>query len=151
MYSLLALIPALAAFTTALVTGPYVDDNKEPFICPQSEGGAIDPSGFLNESDNPRWITYKVDGNPIGHGGSCNNGVAPVVSTPIMLQQVSASDGHTLISSPVSVFDTGKSIHLIERAGMPSYSCNFTHHACYWSSTSRCHRRVTSHDCCASA
>lgn len=36
-------------------------------------------------------MVYKVDGNNIGHGGSCNNGVAPLVPTPIMIQKMTAN------------------------------------------------------------
>ena len=67
------------------------------------QGGAIDPAGF-SDSDGSRYVVYKVDGNNIGHGGSCNNGVAPIVSTPIMLQQV-ASDGITPMGSPTQILD----------------------------------------------
>ena len=27
------------------------------------------------------WVIWKVDGTTIGHGGECNNDVAPIVST----------------------------------------------------------------------
>ncbi|KAJ7508423.1 glycosyl hydrolase [Mycena galericulata] len=37
-------------------------------------------------------------------GSSCNNGVAPMVSTPIKLQQV-AANRYTLIGSPVQILD----------------------------------------------
>ena len=68
-----------------------------------SQGGAIDPAGFL-DADGTRYVVYKVDGNSIGHGGNCGNGVDPIVPTPIMLQQVSA-DGVTPVGSPQQILD----------------------------------------------
>lgn len=82
--------------------GPYTP-NATPFVCPTDQGGAIDASGFL-EQDGTRYVVYKIDGNSLGHGGSCNNGVAPLVSTPIMIQQV-ASDGVTAIGSAQQILD----------------------------------------------
>lgn len=81
------------------VTGPYKPD-PQPLICPLNRGGAIDPSGFYDEATEKRYITYKVDGNAMGHGGSCGNSVAPIVDTPLMLQQVDNDDGSTLIGAP---------------------------------------------------
>jgi beta-xylosidase len=89
--------------TSKTVTGPYANGPEQPLICPTSIGGAIDPAGYLNKADNTRWIVYKVDGNAIGHGGQCNNMVAPIVPTPLMLQQVNVNDGHTLIGEPIQL------------------------------------------------
>ncbi|KAK5730764.1 hypothetical protein LTR15_000702 [Elasticomyces elasticus] len=87
--------------------GPYVDNLKEPWVCPYANGGAIDPAGYTNK-DGTRWVVYKVDGNAVGHGGSCNNNVEPIISTPIMLQQVNAADGHTKIGSPIQLIKNDK-------------------------------------------
>ena len=84
------------------VTGPYSPMAPYPWTCPQDVGGAIDPAGYYDPKDNTRWVVYKIDGNAIGHGGVCNNGVAPVVKTPIVIQQVSNEDGYTKIGSPSS-------------------------------------------------
>ncbi|KAF5389062.1 hypothetical protein D9757_004999 [Collybiopsis confluens] len=46
-------------------------------------------------------VFWKVDGNNIGHGGNCNNGVAPIVSTPIMIQKLTA-DGTAFASGSVA-------------------------------------------------
>lgn len=56
-----------------------------------------------------RYVTYKVDGNSIGHGdvpgaGHCGNTVAPIVPTPLVLQAVGA-DGVTLQGEPVVLLD----------------------------------------------
>lgn len=88
------------------VAGPYVDSSSQPFICPLSEGGAIDPAGYFDPKDGTRWITYKIDGNAIGHGGECGNTVAPIVPTPLMLQQV-GQDGVTKIGNPVAILRNG--------------------------------------------
>ncbi|KAJ5630231.1 uncharacterized protein N7484_010331 [Penicillium longicatenatum] len=83
-------------------TGPYVPSNT-PLSCRLDKGGSIDPSGFL-DSDGTRYVLFKVDGNSVGHGGDCNNGVEPLVSTPIMLQKLQA-DGVTPIGDAVQILD----------------------------------------------
>ncbi|RMZ78457.1 hypothetical protein DV737_g3904, partial [Chaetothyriales sp. CBS 132003] len=97
----------LGVATSNKVAGPYVPSDQ-PFACPGvvSLGGAIDPDGFLDTSTNKRYVVYKVDGNSVGHGGSCNNDVPPIVPTPIMLQEV-ADDGVTKIGEPVRILDRG--------------------------------------------
>jgi hypothetical protein len=94
-----------ASATTPL--GPFTPINDQPFICPDipSTGGAIDPEGFLDPATGKRYVAYKQDGNAIGHGGSCGNGVEPKQATPIMLQEVSADDGVTLIGAPQPLLD----------------------------------------------
>ena len=62
--------------------------------CPQSLGGAIDPSPFLDTSTGALYVVYKIDGNCIGNGGTCGNSIAPQVSTPLILQRMFA-DGTT--------------------------------------------------------
>ncbi|KAK1760631.1 family 43 glycosyl hydrolase [Echria macrotheca] len=86
------------------ILGPYIPDTK-PFACPLARGGAIDPSGYFDRKSGERYVVYKVDGNAIGHGGYCGNGVAPYASTPIMLQRVDASDGTTALGDPVEILD----------------------------------------------
>jgi hypothetical protein len=41
--------------------GPYVDDSTGPFICPLEQGGAIDPSIFM-DGDTP-YLLWKSDGD----------------------------------------------------------------------------------------
>ncbi|KAL4920802.1 glycosyl hydrolase [Aspergillus aurantiobrunneus] len=82
--------------------GPYIP-NLVPLACPLDQGGAIDPSGF-RDTDGSRYVLYKVDGNSAGHGGDCNNGVEPLVGTPIKLQQV-GPDGFTPIGEAVTILD----------------------------------------------
>lgn len=95
----------LSYATSKTVTGPYVDTSSQPWICPTAQGGAIDPAGYTN-ADGTRWITYKIDGNAIGHGGECGNTVAPIVPTPLMLQQLGA-DGRTKIGNPIQILTNG--------------------------------------------
>nr|AFW16060.1 putative beta-xylosidase [Phanerodontia chrysosporium] len=82
--------------------GPYTPE-PTALSCNTAQGGAIDPAGFV-DTDGTVWVVWKIDGNSIGHGGNCNNGVPPIVSTPIMLQQL-AADGITPIGSPVQILD----------------------------------------------
>ncbi|KAF7347236.1 Arabinan endo-1,5-alpha-L-arabinosidase [Mycena venus] len=92
----------VGAATSKTVRGPYTPINGT-IACPISQGGAIDPAGF-HHPDGSIYVVYKIDGNSLGHGGSCNNGVAPIVSTPIMLQKM-AANGVTPVGSPVQILD----------------------------------------------
>lgn len=83
--------------------GPFETIPGDAFICPTAQGGAIDPSHF-QDTDGQHYITYKIDGNNIGHGGVCGNSNPPIVPTPIMLQKV-GDDGITLIDAPVQILD----------------------------------------------
>jgi beta-xylosidase len=73
----------VGAATADNILGPYTDQ-ASPIACPLSQGGAIDPSGFT-DADGTYYVVYKIDGNSIGHGGSCGNTVDPIVPTPHML------------------------------------------------------------------
>lgn len=95
----------LGVATSQTIMGPYTP-LEQPWACPDPNtiGGAIDPDGFFDVSTGKRYVTYKVDGNSIGHGGSCNNAIAPQVPTPIMLQEV-GPDGITNIGGPIQILD----------------------------------------------
>ncbi|KAK5663009.1 hypothetical protein OQA88_6423 [Cercophora sp. LCS_1] len=93
--------------TASVITGPYTAMD-EPFACPLEQGGAIDPSGFFDERTGRRYVVYKVDGNAIGNGGYCNNGVEPVRQTPIVVQEVEVEDGVTKVGAPNEVLDRGQ-------------------------------------------
>lgn len=82
--------------------GPYVPE-PDPLACHLDDGGAIDPAGFV-DSDGTPYALYKVDGNSFGNGGECNNGVEPIISTPIMLQKLK-KDQVTTEGKPVKIFD----------------------------------------------
>lgn len=72
-----------------------------------NQGGAIDPSGFV-DTDGKVWVVYKIDGNSLGGGGPCGNGDAKHMHpTPIMLQQVDPKDGITHIGNPQQILDRG--------------------------------------------
>lgn len=85
------------------VEGPYNDSSTAPWICPESEGGAIDASGFL-DSDNSRYVLYKIDGPAVNNGGYCASTSNTNVNTPIMIQKTQ-SDGYTKIGSPVEIWN----------------------------------------------
>lgn len=80
--------------------GPY-QPMSEPLACPREHGGAIDPSPF-RDTDGKLYVTYKSDGNSIGHGGDCNNGKKPIVKVPIMLQELQ-DDGITPVGDPIEI------------------------------------------------
>lgn len=93
----------IGAARSSTIKGPYDSVSDSPLVCPIEQGGAIDASGF-RDADGKRYMVYKIDGNAIGSGGSCNNGVKPYQHTPIMLQQV-AADGHTFIGEAKKILD----------------------------------------------
>ena len=82
--------------------GPYIPKN-EPLACPHKHGGAIDPSPF-RDTDGTLYVVYKGDGNSIGRGGNCGNSKKPVVSVPILLQELE-SDGVTTVGDAVKILD----------------------------------------------
>ncbi|CAI7603790.1 unnamed protein product [Penicillium glandicola] len=82
--------------------GPYIPED-EPLACPHKHGGAIDPSPF-RDTDGTLYVVYKGDGNSIGHGGNCGNSKKPVVSVPILLQELKA-DGITTVGKSVQILD----------------------------------------------
>ncbi|KAI5865641.1 glycoside hydrolase family 43 protein [Durotheca rogersii] len=84
------------------ITGPYIP-RDEPLNCELARGGSIDPAGF-EDANGRQYVVYKIDGNSIGHGGSCLNTVPPIVPTPIQLQEVE-QDGVTKIGDPVTILD----------------------------------------------
>ena len=96
----------IGAATAQTVTGPYTPMDA-PLACPLSVGGAIDPAGFI-DSDGKAYVVYKIDGNSLGGSGPCGNGEGEF-STPIKLQEVSATDGYTLIGSPTELVDRSPS------------------------------------------
>lgn len=92
----------VGAATAQSVTGPYTPED-EPLACPLDEGGAIDPAGFV-DTDGKVYVVYKIDGNSLGGGGPCGNQDGSHHTT-IMLQEVSAKDGFTLIGNPTVLID----------------------------------------------
>ena len=65
-------------------TGPF-NPTSNPIFCDTGAGGAIDPSLVKDIFSGRMFVVYKVDGNSIG------------LSTPLVLQEISADDGVTLI------------------------------------------------------
>ncbi|KAF9016805.1 Arabinanase/levansucrase/invertase [Hymenopellis radicata] len=86
--------------------GPYTPIGDDAIQCHLDQGGAIDPAGFQDHTGR-QFIVYKIDGNNMGNGGSCNNDVAPIHSTPLMLQEVDPKDGYSRIGDPVQILDRG--------------------------------------------
>lgn len=87
---------------SATPEGPYEPD-AEPWNCDHDLGGSIDPAGFFDEATGKMYVTYKIDGNALGNGGSCNNGIPPINNTPLMLQEVDAEDGSTKIGDAIEI------------------------------------------------
>jgi hypothetical protein len=91
----------VGAATSPSITTPFTPLPHSMF-CPQDSGGAIDASGFRDPGTGHRYVLYKIDGNALGHGGSCNNFIGPIVPTPIILQRVwrdgiTVAEGHDAV------------------------------------------------------
>ncbi|KAI7350119.1 glycoside hydrolase family 43 protein [Hortaea werneckii] len=82
--------------------GPYTPA-PDLLACHLDQGGAIDAQPF-RDTDGTLWIAYKIDGNNIGHGGSCGNTVAPIMPTPIKLQRMKP-DGLTKDGEEITILD----------------------------------------------
>jgi beta-xylosidase len=78
---------AIGAATSRTPEGPFTPAGGRPFICQDGQGGAIDPSTFVDDH-GARYLLWKNDGNACG------------LDTWIYLQQVSG-DGLTLEGAPV--------------------------------------------------
>jgi len=63
--------------------GPFVAVGSAPIVCPENEGGAIDPSTFVDDDGTP-YLLWKNDGNCCG------------LDTWLQLAELSA-DGTTLV------------------------------------------------------
>lgn len=126
------------AVSTTSILGPYTPA-ATPFACPLRQGGAIDPAGYYDALTGRRYVLYKVDGNSIGNGGYCGNGVAPFAPTPIMLQEVLAEDGVTKLGDAVEILDRNQeadgplveapNLFRVEMAnGSPTYVLLYSNH-----------------------
>ncbi|KAF9894548.1 hypothetical protein FE257_006433 [Aspergillus nanangensis] len=90
----------VAISTTNDPLGPFTPHDK-PVACPRQHGGAIDPSAF-RDIDGKLYIVYKADANSIGNGGTCNNSKKPILTVPILLQELE-EDGVTPVGDPVEI------------------------------------------------
>lgn len=88
------------------IQGPYDSNADEPFACPTDDGGALDASSF-RDSDGTLYALYKIDANALGNGGICNNGIAPIVTTQIMIQRVDW-DGTKKLGDPKEILTNSK-------------------------------------------
>ena len=50
------------------------------------------------------YVVYKGDGNSVGHGGYCGNSIKPLVSVPILLQELD-TDGISKVGESVTILD----------------------------------------------
>lgn len=91
--------------TSRAAGGPFVDDSTGPMICPVDQGGAIDPSVFVDGSTP--YLLWKADGD------CCN------LPTIIYSQQLSA-DGLSTAGDPVELIRDTQSweANLVEAPSM---------------------------------
>ena len=82
--------------TASTAKGPYAHASNTSLACPISQGGAIDPDGFI-DTDGTIYVVYKIDGNSLDGDGTTH-------STPIMLQEMH-SDGVQPVGTPIKLLD----------------------------------------------
>ena len=76
-------VMCISRATSSSPSGPFVDDSSSAFVCPVAQGGAIDPSVFVDAGGSP-WLLWKNDGD------CCN------LATTIYSQQLT-SDGVSIV------------------------------------------------------
>ena len=69
--------------------GPFVDPNRQPFVCQLDEGGSIDPEPFV-DVDGSLYLLWKSDANALNRDAN------------IYSQRLS-DDGRTLLGEPVKL------------------------------------------------
>lgn len=79
-------LQCIGAASSATAGGPFVPVSAEPLLCPHDEGGAIDPSTFV-DAGGAKYLVWKNDGNCCG------------LDTWLQLARLSA-DGHALVGPP---------------------------------------------------
>ena len=89
----------IGAATSPSIMGPYTALDK-PIVCDFSHGGVIDPTYFHDPGTNTSYLIYKQDGNAMGVGGSCDNGIWPNTPTPLYAVELSINDLATPIGEP---------------------------------------------------
>ncbi|KAL2137678.1 hypothetical protein VTI28DRAFT_8568 [Corynascus sepedonium] len=106
-----------AATSTTSPLGPYtpLSPDDRPLICPSEAGGAIDPAAFADPATGRHYVVYKVDGNAMGSGGECNNGVSPFRRTPIVLQEIEVTTTTNTNGARMGVRLVGDGIELLDR------------------------------------
>lgn len=99
--------------TSSSPAGPFVDGSSSAFVCPVSEGGAIDPSVFIDSEGTP-WLLWKSDGDCCG------------LPTRVYSQQLSA-DGLSVIGSPHRLIEASQSWEggLVEGPSMVEQGKNY--------------------------
>ncbi|KAI1609488.1 glycosyl hydrolase [Exophiala viscosa] len=93
----------IGAAVSPNVTGPYTP-LQTTLVCDLPGGGNIDPNLFQDPITGKDYLVYKTDGNAIGHGEACSNGVDPIVPTPLHLQLLNSTDLVTPIGDPIYLF-----------------------------------------------
>lgn len=95
----------ISAATATSPAGPFTDSSTVPLICPLAQGGAIDPSVFIDDTVEPNvpYLLWKADGNCCG------------LPTTIFIQQLSA-DGLSTAGPPHDLLsaDQGWEGNLVE-------------------------------------
>jgi len=93
----------IGAATSPTATGPF-SPQRTPLICDDAGGGVIDAAGYDDGAD--RWIYWKVDGNSLGGGTTCQGGTpsGAYKPTPIKIQRI-GRDALTLLGQPKTILD----------------------------------------------
>ncbi|MBX3285707.1 MAG: family 43 glycosylhydrolase [Actinobacteria bacterium] len=114
--------------------GPYRDDSREPFLCPDEAGGAIDPSPFT-DVDGSTYLLWKNDGITLRRESR-------------LWSQPLAPDGRSLTGRATPILDTTQSWEFphVEAPSMTladgtywlAYSANWWNQPAYGVGLARC-------------
>ncbi|MBG6215213.1 arabinan endo-1,5-alpha-L-arabinosidase [Cryobacterium sp. CAN_C3] len=98
--------------TASQPAGPFTPVGSAPIVCPEDEGGAIDPATFIDD-DGSRYLVWKNDGNSRGLdtwlqiARLSDDGTALVGETTRLLKQKQTWEG-ALIEAPTLVKRDGR-------------------------------------------
>lgn len=113
-------LQCISVATSRSIGGPYADDSDGPLICPREQGGAIDPSPYVDATDS-RFLLWKVDGNAIDAPTSIwsapltTDGLEVVEEQAVRLLDADAEWERDLIEGP-SMIDVSDRLHLFYSA-----------------------------------
>jgi beta-xylosidase len=114
--------------------GPYADTADRPLVCPHDQGGAIDPSPFV-DTDGSAWLLWKNDGITLRRESS-------IWAQPL------ADDGRSLAGPAVRLIDTDQdweyphveapSMAVVDGTYWLAYSGSWWNQAAYGVGLARC-------------
>ncbi|MDQ1555184.1 MAG: arabinan endo,5-alpha-L-arabinosidase [Actinomycetota bacterium] len=126
-------LQCIGVATSTSPSGPFTSNASAPITCHAAEGGAIDPSTFV-DTDGARYLVWKNDGNCCGFdtyiqiSRLSGDGLSLVGSTTKLFKQTEAWEG-TLIEAPTLVKHGGNYVlfYSANDYGGYSYAIGYAH------------------------